>query len=52
MSNQTEMVQLACELPDVLSGLTITPEVRSSSFTCDHLLTETLLDQESLAQEP
>lgn len=29
ISNQKEMVQLACELPDVLGGLTITPEVRS-----------------------
>lgn len=52
MSNQTEMVQLACELPDVLGGLTITPEVRLSSLSCDHLLTKTLLDQESFAQEP
>ncbi|CDS08051.1 hypothetical protein LRAMOSA02000 [Lichtheimia ramosa] len=29
MSNQTEMVQLACELPDVLGGLTITPEIKN-----------------------
>lgn len=51
ISNQKEMVQLACELPDVLGGLTMTPEV-GSSFVLSYssfIDQDTILDQEPLA---